>query len=107
VQNIGRKSITRYEQGWSWKHDHEMARDLRDRVPNLDDVLPGLTCAMALLRAEHGYVSIEDGETLRELTDARLRVIELQGSGHHPMLDRPGALIDVFSDVLRAWPPAA
>ena len=107
VRRIGRQSITSYPEGWSWKHDHEMARDLRERVPTLDDLLPEVECAMALLRAELGYVSAEDGEALRAATGARLQVIELRGSGHHPMLDQPEILTRVLSDVLRGWSAVA
>ncbi|MBW0117648.1 alpha/beta fold hydrolase [Pseudonocardia abyssalis] len=88
---------------WTWK------RDLRafDRPSlYLEDLRP-LACPLAVLRAAHGRLTDDDlAAMLPRLArpDAAVAVVD---SGHHPMLDRPQALVGALTALLDGLRAAA
>jgi pimeloyl-ACP methyl ester carboxylesterase len=102
-EHIAQESLRRVEGGWTWKFDPWL---FGRRLP-LRDLLPRLTCPVALFRCEHGLVSPAMAEEMSRLVPERLPVVDLSHAGHHPMLDQPLALVTGLRTLLALWPAAA
>jgi pimeloyl-ACP methyl ester carboxylesterase len=102
-EHVARGSLRRVEGGWTWKFDPSF---FGNRLL-LRDLLPQLTCPVALFRCEHGLVSPAMAGEMARLVHGRLPVVDLPDTGHHPMLDRPLALVTGLRTLLALWPAAA
>jgi pimeloyl-ACP methyl ester carboxylesterase len=99
-QHVARESLHPVEGGWTWKFDPSF---FGNRLL-LRDLLPELTCPVALFRCEHGLVSPEMAGEMARLVPRRLPVVDLPDAGHHPMLDQPLALVTGLRTLLAVWP---
>jgi len=97
--HVAELSLTRVEGGWSWNFDPSAFGSVAALTPY---VTP-LACPVALFRCEHGIVPPEVATDLVALAGEQAHVIELPEMGHHPMLDRPLALIASLRTLLAAW----
>jgi pimeloyl-ACP methyl ester carboxylesterase len=100
--HIAERSIVAVDGGWSWKFDPRIF----GRVPLDPASLRATECRIALVRAEHGMLSLPMTSTIVEQLGPRVPVIELAASGHHVMLDQPLALASVLNTLLEAWDQA-
>ncbi|WP_419178893.1 alpha/beta fold hydrolase [Prescottella equi] len=64
-------------------------------------------CPIAYFRAQHGIVSDELMEQMRERFGPSAIVAEIPDAGHHTMIDQPLALITGIRTVLAAWAAAS
>jgi pimeloyl-ACP methyl ester carboxylesterase len=99
-EHVARESLHAVEGGWTWKFDPTF---FGNRLL-LRDLLPQLDCPVALFRCEHGLVSTAMAAEMQQLVPHRLPVVDLPDAGHHPMLDRPLALITGLRTLLAFWP---
>jgi pimeloyl-ACP methyl ester carboxylesterase len=99
-EHVARESLRPVEGGWTWKFDPSF---FGNRLL-LRDLLPQLTCPVALFRCEHGLVSPEMAGEMAGLVPGRLPVVDLPDAGHHPMLDQPLALVTGLRTLLAVWP---
>jgi pimeloyl-ACP methyl ester carboxylesterase len=99
-EHVARNSLRRGEDGWSWKFDPQ----LWGRPPSLTELLPQLTCPVALFRCEKGLVSPQMAAEMAGLVAGGLPVVELPDAGHHPVLDQPLALVTGIRTLLAFWP---
>jgi pimeloyl-ACP methyl ester carboxylesterase len=99
-EHVARASVHAVEGGWTWKFDPSFF----GRRLLLRDLLPQLTCPVALFRCEHGLVSPPMAAEMTQLVSGRLPVVDLPDTGHHPMLDRPLALVTGLRTLLAVWP---
>ncbi|MGY1810427.1 alpha/beta fold hydrolase [Blastococcus sp. SYSU D00669] len=99
---VARQSLRPVEGGWTWKFDPTFF----GRRLLLRDLLPQLGCPVALFRCEHGLVSPEMAAEMGRLVPGTLPVVDLPDAGHHPMLDRPLALVTGLRTLLALWPAA-
>ena len=99
---MARESLRPVEGGWTWKFDPSF---FGNRLL-LRELLPQLTCPVALFRCEHGLVSPEMASEMAGLVPGRLHVVDLPDAGHHPMLDQPLALVTGLRTLLAVWPDA-
>jgi pimeloyl-ACP methyl ester carboxylesterase len=98
--HVARGSLRPVEGGWTWKFDPTFF----GRRLLLRDLLPELSCPVALFRCEHGLVSPEMAAEMTRLVPHRLPVVDLPDAGHHPMLDQPLALVTGLRTLLAFWP---
>lgn len=101
-RHIAAESLEQVEGGWTWKFDPSVFR----RRPSLEEALGRLSRPTVLLRCEKGVVPTGMAVEMQRLASLPLSVIELPGSGHHPMLDQPRVLLSVLSNLLDGWPRA-
>jgi len=99
-EHVARGSLRRDEDGWTWKFDPQ----LWGPPPLLAELLPQLTCPAALFRCEKGLVDRAMAAEMAGLTAGGLPVVDLPDAGHHPMLDRPLALVTGIRTLLAFWP---
>ncbi len=99
-EHVARGSVRPVADGWTWKFAPDF---FGARLP-LRDLLPRLTVPAALLRCEHGLVSPEMAAELAGLVPGGLRVADRPDDRHHPMLDRPMALVAALRALLAVWP---
>jgi pimeloyl-ACP methyl ester carboxylesterase len=98
--HVARGSLRPVEGGWTWKFDP----DFFGTRLRLRDLLPELGCPAMLFRCEHGLVSPQMAAEMARLVPAGLPVVDLPDAGHHPMLDRPLALVTGVRTLLATWP---
>jgi pimeloyl-ACP methyl ester carboxylesterase len=98
--HVARESLRQVEGGWTWKFDPSFF----GRRLLLRDLLPELRCPVALFRCEHGLVPPQMAEEMARLLPGHLPVVDLPDAGHHPMLDRPLALVTGLRTLLAVWP---
>jgi pimeloyl-ACP methyl ester carboxylesterase len=101
-EHVARESLREVEGGWTWKFDPTF---FGNRLL-LRDLLPQLTCPVALFRCEQGLVSPGMAAEMARLAPGSLPVVDLPDTGHHPMLDRPLALVTGLRTLLALWPAA-
>jgi len=102
-EHVAHGSLRRVEGGWTWKFDPSFF----GRRLLLRELLPQLTGPVALFRCEHGLVSPAMAAEMTRLVRGHLPVVDLPDTGHHPMLDRPLALVTGLRTLLALWPTAA
>ena len=99
-EHVARSSLRRVDGGWTWKFDPR----LWGRPPLLTELLPRLTGSVALFRCEKGLVDPRMAAEMAALVPGGLPVVDLPDAGHHPMLDRPLALVTGIRTLLAFWP---
>lgn len=99
-EHIARHSLRAVRGGWTWKFD---PRIFHSRPPFAHD-LPKMPLPLALLRYEHGLIPEQMADQMVSLVGGSMPVVQLAGSGHHPMLDRPLELVAALRTLLSAWP---
>jgi len=99
VDRVAAESVRQYDDGWGWKLD----RHTFDRTQLTADSLGRSNAPVALVRAEHGRLSHEVIDRLRELLYPAAPLVEIPDSGHHIMLERPLALVTAIRALLATW----
>jgi pimeloyl-ACP methyl ester carboxylesterase len=99
-EHVARGSLRPVEGGWTWKFDPDF---FGNRLL-LRDLLPELRTRATLFRCAHGLVSPEMAADMARLVPGGMPVVDLPDSGHHPMLDRPLALVAALRTLLAVWP---
>ena len=100
MDHVGRHSLREVPGGVSWKYDPALFVPARSEPREL---LPRVTCRVALFRAEHGLVTDEIGAYMYDLLGRVAPVVELPEAGHHPMLDQPLVLLTALRTLLADW----
>lgn len=99
VDHIARNSLKQVDGGYSWKFDN--LRMGREQRRSLAEMRAG--CPLAYFRCEHGIITDDLFARLCEQFGPDALVTELPASGHHPMIDRPLAVVTAARTVLAAW----
>ncbi|SHG24779.1 alpha/beta fold hydrolase [Geodermatophilus nigrescens] len=102
-EHVAADSLRRDGDGWTWKFDPQ----LWGSPPLLTELLPRLTVPAALFRCEKGLVDPRMAAEMAALVPGGLPVVDLPDAGHHPMLDRPLALVTGIRTLLAFWPHPA
>ncbi|MGX5654500.1 alpha/beta fold hydrolase [Geodermatophilus nigrescens] len=102
-EHVAADSLRRDGDGWTWKFDPQ----LWGSPPLLTELLPRLTVPAALFRCEKGLVDPRMAAEMAALVPGGLPVVDLPDAGHHPMLDRPLALVTGIRTLLAFWPRPA
>lgn len=104
MHHVARRSVHEVEGGWSWKFDHHLFSAFTGHIRNVAlPYLPEVRCRFALLRAEHGLVTPDIGESMYEMLGRAAPVVELPAAGHHGMLDEPLVLTTAIRALLADW----
>jgi pimeloyl-ACP methyl ester carboxylesterase len=101
LEYVGRTSLRRTDDGWTWKFDPRVFTNLQSR--RRPEILRGITCRVALFRAENGLVTPDIGQFMYEQLGRVAPVIEVPEAYHHIMLDQPLALVTGLSALLADW----
>lgn len=104
MRHVGLRSLKPVDGGWSWKFDHRLFDAFSGSIravalPHLSEV----RCRIALLRAEHGLVTPDIGESMYQRLGRNAPVVELPEAGHHGMLDQPLVLSTAIRTLLADW----
>lgn len=100
MDHVGRNSLRDVEGGVSWKYDPNIFVPGRSEPRQL---LPQVTCRVALFRAENGLVTPEIGDYMYDLLGRVAPVVEIPEAGHHLMLDQPLLLLTALRTLLADW----
>ncbi len=100
MEHVARKSIVATEGGFTWKFD---ARIFQARRHEVVEFLSGITCRVALFRAEHGLATAEVGAYMYEQLGRVAPVVLIPEAGHHVMLDQPLLLVTAIRTLLADW----
>ena len=100
MDHVGRTSLRAVDGGWSWKYDPGIFVPARSEPREL---LPKVSCRVALFRSEHGLVTPEIGEYMYDLLGRVAPVVEIPEAGHHLMLDQPLLLLTALRTLLADW----
>lgn len=104
MHHVARRSVKTVEGGWSWKFDHNLFNAFHGHMRTVAlPYLPQVRCRFALLRAEHGLVTPDIGESMYEMLGRAAPVVELPQAGHHGMLDQPLVLTTAIRALLADW----
>ncbi len=104
MHHVARRSLRAVDGGWSWKFDHDLFSAFTSSIRAVAlPYLPQVTCRFALLRAEHGLVTPDIGESMYQMLGRAAPVVELPEAGHHAMLDQPLVLITAIRTLLADW----
>ncbi|NLV79219.1 MAG: alpha/beta hydrolase [Rhodococcus sp.] len=97
--HIARNSLKQVDGGYSWKFDNlRMGREHRRSLEEMRQ-----RCPLAYFRCEHGIIGDALFAQLRNQFGPDALVTELPAAGHHPMIDRPLAVVAAVRTVLAAW----
>lgn len=100
MDHVGRHSLRAVDGGVSWKYDPNIFVPARSEPRQL---LPRVSCRVALFRAEHGLVTPEIGDYMYDLLGRVAPVVEIPEAGHHLMLDQPLLLLTALRTLLADW----
>jgi pimeloyl-ACP methyl ester carboxylesterase len=104
MDHVAHRSIRAVAGGWQWKFDREIFAQFGGGLRGV--ALPYLSqvrCRLALLRSEHGLVTVDIGRFMYEELGRVTPVIELPEAGHHAMLDQPLILLTALRTLLSDW----
>lgn len=99
LAHVAETSMRPVAGGWTWKFDPLLVR--RASSDLLGAGAP--ECRLAYLRCADGIVGDDALTELRTRLGPAALVTELPEAGHHPMLDRPLALVAALRTVTAAW----
>ena len=93
AHHVALQSVRETDHGWMWKFDSDVYRRHAQRGTfSLHDYLPKLETATTLIRCQHGLIDDDMEAQIHTLSNPHVRVVDLPGAGHHPMMDQPLAL---------------
>lgn len=103
--HVAQHSLHQLEDGrWGWKFDPTIFNIPPHHTVDIGgDLLPDISCPVALLRCEHGLVTPDIGDYMLTQLGRPIPVIELPTAGHHPMLDVPLILAAALRSLLATW----
>jgi pimeloyl-ACP methyl ester carboxylesterase len=101
LDHIAETSVIRVENGWRWKFDPVIFRNVTPRATR--ELMPLVKCRVALIHAEFGLVTPDIGDYMYELLHRRAPVIEIPQAHHHLMLNQPLAFVSVLRTLLADW----
>ena len=103
VEHIGRHSLRRWEEGWTWKFDPTAMHQRRLAEP-YDSDLRNTTCPVALICGDDSVLMPgERIDYMLSLIGRNAPVIGIPEAQHHLMLDQPMAFITAVRAVLGEW----
>ncbi len=103
VEYIGRHSLRRDGDGWSWKFDPTAMGARRFGEP-FHEYLQAVSCRAALVFGEKSaLVSRATAAYMSSLMGAHAPIIEIPEARHHVTLDQPLAFVSALRTLLQAW----
>jgi pimeloyl-ACP methyl ester carboxylesterase len=107
VEHIGRHSLMREDEGWTWKFDGNAMHNRRFSEP-YHDYLSQVECRTALIYGEKSALLTPDtAEYMTSLMAPGSPVIGIPEAQHHLTLDQPMAFVTAVRAVLDGWREAS
>ncbi len=97
---VAAESVTEVADGWTWKFDPVSQRRDHSLPPTL---LSDVSARLAIVRAEHGFLTRPIAEKMLSWYGHAAPVIELPGTGHHVPLDDPIGLVVALDTLVATW----
>ena len=97
---VAAESVGEVDGGWTWKFDPVSQRRDHTLPPTL---LSNVVGRLAIVRAEHGFLTRAIAEQMLAWYGRPAPVIELPGTGHHVLLDDPIALVVALRALIATW----
>jgi len=103
VEHIGRHSLARTEEGWTWKFDPD-AMGLRRFGEPFHEFLQAVSCRAALIYGQRSeLVSRKTADYMASLMGPQAPIIEIPDAAHHLTLDQPLAFVAALNTLLEVW----
>ena len=104
-EHVARTSLRQLDNGqWGWKFDPTIFNIPPHHTVDIGgDLLPEVSCPVALLRCEYGLVTPDISDYMLKQLGRPAPVVELPTAGHHPMLDVPLILVTALRAQLATW----
>ncbi len=107
LRYVAEQSIREVQEGWTWKFDPDLFRNLDVKsIQNSDPTtkLMTLQCPSAFVMAEQSLdYSPEALAYTRDLTSGNIPMFSIPGTFHHLMFDEPVAMITALINTLLIW----
>ena len=104
IDHVARRSLVAVNGGWQWKFDRRIFEQFALGMRGIAaPYLAQVTCRLALLRSEHGLVTVDIGQYMYEQLGRVTPIIEIPEAGHHAMLDQPLILLTALRTLLADW----
>jgi|TARA_B110000263_G_scaffold193868_1_gene172007 pimeloyl-ACP methyl ester carboxylesterase len=100
MDHVAAMSLRPTDGGVTWKFDPRIFMPRRSAA---NELLPDITCRVALFRAEHGLVTPGIGAYMYEQLGRVAPVIEIPLAGHHLMLDQPLLVVTALRTLFADW----
>jgi pimeloyl-ACP methyl ester carboxylesterase len=92
-------------EGWTWRFDPFLWRDLRMGDPMLQ--IGAARCPVAVIRgADSRLMRPEDASLVMNVLPEGSPFIEIPDADHHVMVDQPLAFVETLTTLLATWPTA-
>ena len=103
VEHIGRHSLMRDDEGWTWKFDGNAMHHRRFTEP-YHDYLAQVSCRTALIYGEKSaLLTPETADYMTSLMAPGSPVIAIPEARHHLTLDQPIAFVTAVRAILDGW----
>lgn len=100
VAHIAEQSVVEADGRWRWQFD----RTFLGRVNAMRTEHLHPTSAKVLqVRSAHGLLRAETAEAARTALNPASRIVTIEGSGHHIMLQKPRELATLLNSTLESW----
>jgi pimeloyl-ACP methyl ester carboxylesterase len=104
LDHIGRHSIIRVEDGWTWKFDDRMFEKLDFARVNRSEDLKALPCRVAVIYGEDSYLFDQEiADYMFRVLDESVPFMALPEAQHHLFLDQPLAFVAAVRMLLAEW----
>ncbi|MES2289129.1 MAG: alpha/beta hydrolase [Pseudomonadota bacterium] len=109
IDHLARLGLQKGTDGWSWRFDPEIWRDIDKRnAGSLADLPAGARCPLALIVGEASELIDEEiAAYMRGLYPDGTPFIGIPEAGHHIMADQPLALVAALRSCFAYWPERA
>lgn len=106
IDHLARTSMTQGEDGWHWRFDPEIWRNMASRTGDHMALLPrAARCPLAAILGERSELIRGEVERyMRDIYPAETPFIVIPEAGHHVMADQPLALIAALRACFAYWP---
>ena len=100
---IGRHSIMKVDDGWTWKFDDSMFQKFEFGTNQHED-LANLKCRVGVIYGEESYLFSQDiADYMFKVLDESVPFVGIPEAQHHLFLDQPLAFISSLRTLLAEW----
>lgn len=101
---IGRWSLTRVTDGWTWKFDDGLFRKMDFGIENMHEELARLRCRVGVIYGEDSYLFTQDiADYMFRVLDESVPFVGIPDAQHHLFLDQPLAFVSALRTLLAEW----
>jgi pimeloyl-ACP methyl ester carboxylesterase len=100
---IGRHSLKRSDDGWTWKFDDGLFRKF-EFGENMHEELARLSCRVGVIYGDDSYLFTQDvADFMFKVLDESVPFVAIPDAQHHLFLDQPLAFVSALRTLLAEW----